>query len=305
MPDPLVSVVIPSYNYGRFVTEAVDSVLAQTYPAVEVIVVDDGSTDDTRERLRPYQGRIRYLFQENAGLSAARNTGIRAASGPVVGLLDADDVWHPRKLEVQMRYLASHPDVGLLASAHITGPLAWDGAIDLDQEPKVERIRLEDLVVRTSFSPSSVLLRQECLQSVGLFDTALRSVEDRDMWLRVAARFAVVKLLVPLCWYRLHGGNMSSAAARMEENELRVLHKAFTQIEALRRCFLLRWKAYSYALCCSAYVHRAAGMHGKALDRLLRSLLTWPLPYRAEEVSTRFPRAKALVKIMSALVRAG
>ena len=105
MNNELISVVIPTYNYGHFVTEAVDSVLAQTYRHYEVVVVDDGSTDDTRARLAPYGDRIRYIHQENQGLSAARNTGIRAARGGVIGLLDSDDKWHPRKLETQAAFL--------------------------------------------------------------------------------------------------------------------------------------------------------------------------------------------------------
>src|SRR5688572_5767710 len=110
-PDPpLVSVVIPTYNYGHLVAEAVDSALAQTYPAVEVLVVDDGSTDDTWDRLARYGDRIRCVRQANAGLSAARNTGIRAAHGEYVALLDSDDAFHPRKLDLQMRYLTSRPE---------------------------------------------------------------------------------------------------------------------------------------------------------------------------------------------------
>ena len=111
-PDdkPLVSVVIPTFNYGHCVVDAVESALGQTYSPVEVIVVDDGSTDDTRARLEPYRDRINYVHQPNQGLSAARNTGIRAARGPLVALLDSDDAFHPRKLELQVAYLRAHPE---------------------------------------------------------------------------------------------------------------------------------------------------------------------------------------------------
>src|SRR5487761_1421423 len=100
--QPLVTAIIPAYNYGPLVVEAVESACAQTYPRMEVIVVDDGSTDDTQGRLRPYLDRIRYIRQENRGLSAARNTGIQAAQGEWNALLDADDVWHPQKTAVQI-----------------------------------------------------------------------------------------------------------------------------------------------------------------------------------------------------------
>ncbi len=119
MSDPLISAVIPTYNYGHFVTAAVRNVLAQTYRNLEVIVVDDGSKDNTRERLAPYLDRIRYVYQENQGPSAARNTGIRSATGEWVALLDSDDLWHPRKLELQVKYLQAHPEVGLLGSDRV------------------------------------------------------------------------------------------------------------------------------------------------------------------------------------------
>src|SRR5271165_7143352 len=102
MSAPLISVVIPTYNYGRYVPQAVESVLAQTFKDFEIIVVDDGSTDDTPQQLEPYQDRIRVHKQANQGVSAARNAGVRLARAALVAFLDADDVWHPRKLEIQM-----------------------------------------------------------------------------------------------------------------------------------------------------------------------------------------------------------
>src|SRR6516165_447182 len=124
--NDLVSVVIPTYNYRHFVTDAVASALEQTYQPVEVLVVDDGSRDDTRARLTPYLDRIRYIYQENQGLSAARNTGIRAAKGVWIALLDSDDAWHPRKLETQMEFIRQHPDIGVLGSDSILErPAQW------------------------------------------------------------------------------------------------------------------------------------------------------------------------------------
>src|SRR5262245_24730960 len=100
-PDFLVSVVIPTFNRAHLITGAIESVLAQTLPPLEIIVVDDGSTDDTPERLAPYLDRIVFLGQENRGVSAARNAGIQAARGNLIAFLDSDDVWHPRKIEIQ------------------------------------------------------------------------------------------------------------------------------------------------------------------------------------------------------------
>ena len=108
---PKVSVIIPTYNRSKYVTKAIDSVLAQTYRDFEIIVVDDGSTDNTKEVLKPYTDRIKYLYQENTGVSAARNAGIRAAGGQWIAFLDSDDEWLPEKLSIQMDYLSRHNEI--------------------------------------------------------------------------------------------------------------------------------------------------------------------------------------------------
>src|SRR5437867_1708261 len=119
-PMPKVSIVIPTYNYGRYVVEAVESVLNQSFQDREVIVVDDGSTDDTRERLERFRGRIRYIYQRNKGLPAARNTGIRAARGAYVAFLDSDDLWLPEKLALQVPILDTRQQVGMVyTDAHL------------------------------------------------------------------------------------------------------------------------------------------------------------------------------------------
>src|SRR6266508_897311 len=116
MTNSLVSVVIPNYNCGRFLEETLESVFAQAYPAVEVIVVDDGSTDDSLQVLEKYAGRVNVIRQANQGVSAARNAGIRASHGELVALLDADDLWHPDKLAKQVALFAN-PAVGLVHCA--------------------------------------------------------------------------------------------------------------------------------------------------------------------------------------------
>src|SRR5437588_6877362 len=145
MRNDLVTAVIPTYNYGRFVTQALESVLAQTYANIEIIVVDDGSKDDTREQLASYADRIRYIYQENQSVAAARNTGIRAAAGDLVAFLDADDVWHPQKVELQMFYLADHPEVGLVAVERLAaGDATWPPPNGL-AHPRVRPITVEQL----------------------------------------------------------------------------------------------------------------------------------------------------------------
>jgi glycosyltransferase involved in cell wall biosynthesis len=295
MNNDLVTAIVPTYNYGRFVTQAVESVLAQTYPNVEILVVDDGSTDDTRERLRPYADRIRYIYQENQSVAAARNTGIQAAKGDLIAFLDADDLWHPHKLEVQVRYLTDHPSIKLVAverlapSAESWPPLANIG------HARARPITVEELVLQPHFAPSGVLARKQCFDTVGFFDTTLRNAEDYDMWIRIACHFPVVKLEVPLWWYRVHGNNKSQVPGRQEAAGLRVLEKTFAKASPLHARWLLKRKTYSYAAYAAALNYSAERMEMLALARILRSFLLWPIPYHRCEVTTSLARPKKLV----------
>jgi hypothetical protein len=295
---PLVTVVIPTFNYGRFVPAAVESVLAQTYRKLEIVVVDDGSTDDTRQRLAPYMDRIRYIHQSNQGLSAARNTGIRAASSELIALLDSDDLWHPRKLEIQVAYLLAHPEVGVLASDHrrfvgVPGP---DQPIPA--APDARLVSFRQMVVRSHFIPSAVVVRAMCFDRVGLFDTDLRSVEDRDMWLRISTHFPVAMLETPLCWWRQHAGSMTTAIKRMEENRFKCLRTAFAANPELEGAWALRLQAFSYSARTSACGYEAAGLHFRGLTQVVRSLLLWPLPFPAGASTKRLERLRMLAVIV-------
>src|ERR1043165_5503387 len=147
---PLVSIVIPTYNYAHFLSQAVESALAQTYPNTEVIVVDDGSTDHTRQVLAAYGDRIRYTHQVNKGLSAARNTGIRKARGELIALLDSDDVLYPPRVEAGVSFLRRFPEFGLVASDEDMGAgPAWSGK-PLSIADYAE-VTLDEAVIRTRF----------------------------------------------------------------------------------------------------------------------------------------------------------
>jgi glycosyltransferase involved in cell wall biosynthesis len=284
MPKPLISTVIPTYNYDRFVTAAVESALSQTYPEHEVIVVDDGSTDNTRDRLAAYEGRIRYIYQENRGLSSARNTGIRAARGELVAFLDSDDLWHPEKLALQVRHLEEHPELALLAADHRVivgsdvGPVDWP-LVDGSQPIPARTISFDELVIGSRFGPCGVLARRWCFDEVGMFDEGLRSAEDLDMWIRIASRFPVAMLEIPLWLYRIHGTNMHCATARMETNTLRVIGKVFDGADALSHSSRLRRKALANNSINLAFGYRDSHVYGAALANIARSLLLWPFKY--------------------------
>lgn len=298
MNRPLVSAIIPTYNYGHFVTAAVDSALAQTYADIEILVVDDGSTDDTRRRLAPYESQIRYIHQPNAGLPAARNTGIRLARGELLAFLDADDLWHPQKTAIQVAYLAAHPETGLVAAADTGGraPPPWP-LLPESAGVSAKPVSAEDLILRSRFGPCGVIVRRACLDQVGGFDEELRSAEDRDMWIRVARVFPVAQLLAPLWWYRLHDSSMSRAARRMEVNEMRVLRRALSKVAAPRR-FWLGPQSVSQAAFGAAYMYDATGHRREALARMLQAFVWWPLPYRRQDVTTRLARPKRLAMIL-------
>lgn len=202
-----------------FVADAISSVLGQTYPDLELIVVDDGSTDDTAEVISRFgsDDRVRCVRQDNRGLAGARNRGIRESHAPLIAFLDADDVWLPPKLEKQMAAFDGNPAPDVVYCAFtlvdVQGhplPTAWDGE---QLRPSLH----EELMYRNVIagSGSSVLLRSRCFDSVGMFDENLQACEDIDMWRRLALGHRFFFLNEPLVHVRRHPGNMQSNFARM------------------------------------------------------------------------------------------
>lgn len=275
MTQPTVSVVVPTYNYGRYVGEAIDSALAQTVPPLEVIVVDDGSTDDTPTRLAVYGDRIRVIRQANQGLSAARNTGIRAARGEWVALLDSDDAFHPRKHELQLMALAACPDLHLLATGGFSDPAVRWPAVPAGLP--VRRLAVGQIAVRTPFSPSGVLGRRSSFEATGGFDPDLRSVEDREMWVRVAAAGPVAVLDAPLVWVRDTPGSMSKNPGVMEHFDRLVVERSFA-LPALRGRWAARRRALAHVYLSSAHTYLTAGRPAAAAARAAKALAYWPLP---------------------------
>jgi glycosyltransferase involved in cell wall biosynthesis len=223
---PLVSVVIPTFNRAELVGAAIESVLAQSYRNFEIIVVDDGSTDNTREIVARYP-RARYVWQENQERSAARNHGLKLAAGRYIGFLDSDDRYLPHKLEQQVTYLEAHPDAALVHSPVLiadNGQLCRPSRTLAAHEPRGvfwELLRHEYNI----FSPAH-LIRREAVEAAGGFDADLviNGVEDWDLWLRIAYRHKIAYLVEPTAVYRIHSGNTSQRHAWRAF--LRVLQKA-------------------------------------------------------------------------------
>jgi glycosyltransferase involved in cell wall biosynthesis len=223
-----LSVIIPCFNQAHYLRDALDSVLAQTFDAWEAIVVDDGSIDDTAAVATSFADpRIRYIHQENQGLSAARNTGIRVAQGEYLAFLDADDEWAPQFLQTCVDYLGRSPDVAAV----------YTGSCLVDRQGEVLPHRgnalwsgseLRSRLLEAGFFPvSAVVVRTVVVRELGLFDTSLTSVEDWDLWLRVLQHHEMHGIDEPLARYRVYPGSMSTDAPRMHANRMAVLAKHF------------------------------------------------------------------------------
>ncbi len=208
---PKVSVIIPTYNRSHYVGEAIDSVLGQTFKDLEIIIVDDGSTDNTKQVLKNYASRIQYIFQEKKGRAEARNQGMMAAKGEYITFLDDDDIWWPNKLQKQIIFLDAHPHIGLVHT--FTEVVDEEGRL-LEKETG-SRLKLYKKAMRIGYTYegmsqlcvmfiSTVMVRKECLGKVGLFDSRTESFEDWDFYLRFALKYRIDTIPEPLVKSRIH-----------------------------------------------------------------------------------------------------
>ncbi len=223
----MVSVVIPDYNHARYIADAIRSVLGQDYQNYEIIVVDDGSTDNSREVVAQFGERVRYIYQENRGLSAARNTGIKAARGDYIGVLDADDMYQPSFMSRLVGLLEDDPEA---EAAYCGYRFVDDAKFPLYQieARNVASERLFRVLAEGNFLvPESMLVRRRCYQAVGEFDESLRAVEDLDMWLRITRRYKVIGTTDILTHHRVLSGSMSTDPKRQTVNRLMVIGKHF------------------------------------------------------------------------------
>jgi glycosyltransferase involved in cell wall biosynthesis len=198
---PTVSVVIPTYNQASLLPEAIASVCAQQWPNLEIIVVDDGSTDDTQKVLNQLSSErsLRWFRQNNAGAAAARNRGIHAATGEWIAFLDADDFWLPAKLAIQFEQLEKHGADFSFTNSRLRFENGHESELRC---PIVERPLFHQLLTGNLFGTPTVVLRKSCFDRVGLFDEQLRTGEDWDMWLRLASTFTHVWVKEPLAVVR-------------------------------------------------------------------------------------------------------
>jgi glycosyltransferase involved in cell wall biosynthesis len=221
----MVSVIIPTFNRRDYITTALDSVLAQTYKNYEIVVIDDGSSDDTKEVLKPYQNIIRYFYQENKGISGARNRGIRESRNDYIALLDSDDYWLPEKLKWQVDRIRKEPECGMVATR--CSSIASDGTFRKKNRPGKSGWILNDIFKANFIRTSSVLITRKCFDTVGLFDESLPEGEEYDLWLRIAKQYPIAFINEPLTVYtdNPHGVSTDSLAGRLIR--LKVLEKEY------------------------------------------------------------------------------
>jgi glycosyltransferase involved in cell wall biosynthesis len=221
--EPLVSVVIPTFNRNWCLSEAVDSVFSQTYARYELIVVDDGSTDDTGKRLSQYKN-ITVITQPNRGVSAARNRGIASSKGDLIAFLDSDDLWQPEKLSLQVDYFMRHPMVEICQTQEI-----WIRD-SKRMNPGQRHIKTAGFFFERSLevclvSPSAVMLRKQLLDKVGLFDESLPACEDYDLWLRINASIPIFLIDEPLVIKRGGHTDQLSSHAGLDKYRIQSIKK--------------------------------------------------------------------------------
>jgi len=276
--SPLVSIIIPAYNAAWCVRRAVDSVLAQDYRDFEVIVVDDGSQDDTTAVLATYGDGLRVVSKANGGLSSARNAGIAAARGAYVAFLDADDWWLPGKLSSQMALMESRPQLLFCSTTTLVlnpeGERLADWRCGRGDRPALECIFAANAHV--AGSGSAVMARREAFARAGGFDESLRSLEDIDMWMRLAALGDYACIDEPLTAIEKRGDSMSGNLDVMRAAAIRVMRKNRHLLPpAMRGGF---WRS-AYAAMLSDYAKWAyrKGHAARATGDLLHALLLAPL----------------------------
>lgn len=277
---PRASVIIPCFNQAAYVRVAIDSALAQTYADVEVVVVDDGSTDDTPAVLASYGDRIRAVRQENAGLSAARNTAIAHATGACIVLLDSDDVLAPECVASRMAVMAADDRVGLVAGYY--REIDADGHV-LARIPEVRsltsRPHLYQTVRRNWGPPVSWTIRRAALEQCGTFDPTLRSCEDWDVLIRISAQWQIAYDPQPLALYRQLPGSMSRNHLVMVDAGSEVLRKN------------ARWAPSRLAYLWWAQFGRF--QHGRRV--LFNVLTTGPLSFRLSNLASLLVRRPHLL----------
>lgn len=276
---PLVSVVITCFNQGHFLSEAISSAVKQTWTNIEIIVVDDGSWDNTREVTAKFHG-VRYHHQPNSGLSAARNRGVALSRGAYIIFLDADDWLYPRAVETNLRYIAD-TEYAFVSGWHDKVD-EWNYPVGQDDQVVIEADHYLHLLRGNYIGMHACVMYRRSVFDEFRFDTSLDACEDYDLYLRITRKYPVFNHCEKLAAYRIHGQNMSARLPFMLSRVLKVLRRqrAHLRTQPERKAFLEGrqiWKRYYSRKLFGAIVARLDGRHGTAsLTELLTLLRYYP-----------------------------
>jgi glycosyltransferase involved in cell wall biosynthesis len=265
--SPLVSVVIPVYNGGKYINEAIDSILGQDYPRVELFVLDDGSTDDTLERIKRYDGRFYWETHPNRGQANTLNRGWQIAKGEILSYLGADDALLPGAVSTSVRYLLENEDVVLTYCDYYL----MDTYSDIVRRVYAPEFNYHDMVVRINCSPGpGVFFRRDVLQTAGLWDPHLRQMPDYDYWIRLGLVGSFKRIPEPLAKFRVHENSQSYAESDEQKSEeiIHVMNSYFQLPGIPRHIMEAKDEALSKANIIAARLHLRAGRYGEMFSHL-------------------------------------
>ena len=227
--EPLISVIVVTYNRAHFLKDALDSIKRQTFKDYEIILVDDGSTDNTKEIAEKYEG-VRSIYQDHSGISKARNTGVKAARGKWIAFLDSDDLWEKDKLQKQVEYLHVHPDCRIVFTA-------FNNFTDIPED-KLDERQKELLQTIIDWCLPTALIDSCLFDEIGLFDEAMEHSEDTDWVFRLKfSRINVEHCLNEVLYLRrVHSSNISTSRNEIYDEEMRkIILDAYRKLRKLRR----------------------------------------------------------------------
>jgi glycosyltransferase involved in cell wall biosynthesis len=284
--SPTISVIIPVYNRQAFIGEAIQSVLDQTCSDYEIIVIDDGSTDETAGVVRRFDDRrIHYIYQDNQGVAAARNHGLRIAQGEYIAFLDSDDLFLPEKLETQLAYLRQNPNVGLVYTAYT--------ALDVQNNHKTtHRADLRGdvyarLLRNCPIATPTVMIPRRVLEHAGTFDESLHLGEDVDLYIRIARHYEIGAINQPLTEVRLHSDNTLRDLETILNNMLYITRKNFPRTTPANVLFKQRVLADHYLNYGSMILTQQPDKVALVRGCLLRGFMRWPLHPKAYHLAGR------------------
>ena len=299
---PKVSVIIPTYNQGRFITSTIDSVINQTYKDFEIIIIVDGSTDDTLERLERFGNKIKIIQQENSERAVARNNGVKNSCGEYLAFLDSDDLWNSNKLEIQVKILDTNPDISLVYST-------CERIDENSNKIRPAKRQLEGysgyvyekLLMRNFIVSPTPIVRRNLFEETTGFVTKYIPYEDWEFWIRFSLKGKVEFIPTPLAYYRIHSAQSvkTITAERIEHATTLLLEDSFKLQEIPNN---LRNKALALANLRYCYWYILANNNKTAKEKIKRAIKLYPnflTDYRwiGLYITSRFPKLKSIINL--------